>query len=104
MLGTNDAGWNVATETYLSNMLTIKNVADSLGAMAVIINCPIALGSAAGQALIVEYCNALKANGLTNGVSDPLSLPLSDTIHPTTEGYGALAQQWANIIRNWVGV
>jgi lysophospholipase L1-like esterase len=100
MLGTNDAGQKVPLATYLSNMAYIKSIADSLGASAVVVNCPISLGSLDGQATIAEYCNALGANG----VSSPLSVSLADGIHPDSNGYSALGQVWANIIKSWVGV
>jgi lysophospholipase L1-like esterase len=99
MLGTNDAGKGIPTSEYLVNMATIRAVANGMGA-AVVINCPILLGSADGKTLIEEYCAGLGANG----VATPLDLPLSDSIHPTSGGYGMLAQRWADIIRGQVGI
>jgi lysophospholipase L1-like esterase len=100
MLGTNDAEGGVSSENYLANMFRIVAAANNLGA-SVIVNCPIQLGLGKNQHLISEYCAGLPANG----VSTPLSVPLSwDDIHPTSGGYSALASAWADIIRYWANI
>jgi hypothetical protein len=100
MLGTNDAGWRVPTSEYISNMNYIRSVASGMSAP-VIVNCPIQLRTMPeGQALTTAYCAELRANG----VSESLDLPLSDNIHPTSDGYDAIASRWAEIIKSWVGV
>jgi lysophospholipase L1-like esterase len=96
MLGTNDAGLKVETGTYLSNMAHIRSVVSGLG-VPVIVNCPIQLPSGSDNYnRPIEYCAGMGANG----VSTSLSVPLSDGIHPTGDGYNLLASAWANIILN----
>jgi lysophospholipase L1-like esterase len=99
MLGTNDAGHGIDVGAYLANMAHIRSVVSGLG-VPVIVNCPILLGSDKDPTnlnpLTPAYCSGLGANG----VSTPLDLPLSDSIHPTGDGYNLLASAWANIILN----
>jgi lysophospholipase L1-like esterase len=99
MLGTNDAGRGVPSTTYLSNMQHIRSVASGMG-VTVVVNCPIMLGSEEGKALITEYCRGLGANG----VSWPMEMNLTDSIHPDSNGYAAIALRWAEKIRSLVGI
>ncbi|WP_010251596.1 dockerin type I domain-containing protein [Acetivibrio cellulolyticus] len=107
--GTNDAWGNqTGADNYYKNMVTIVNAIISAGKVPVVAKIPWSNLTAISQnlpsynakieELYLAYPEIIKGPDFYTFFQNNPTLISSDNVHPSTEGYNAMREQWAKVI------